>query len=174
MRTSYLLLGLVLLPACPLLDVQAEVQEVCMTYRGVTIPGVPVGVGRIDQSFNFNDLQGAKALADANATLTFTRAEVRATSGVSDFAFVQKADLSIASGDPNSTLPTLSIFDCTDCASSTSTLDAGTATTTPAQDYVKSGSLVVTIALSGTPPAVAWTADIDICMTGNVSYQVGP
>src|SRR5450432_416560 len=115
MRTSYLLLGLVLLPACPLLEVQAEVQEVCMTYRGVTIPGVPAGVGRIEQSFNFDDLQGAKALADANATLTFTRAEVRATSGVSDFTFVQKADLSIASGDPNSTLPTLSIFDCTDC-----------------------------------------------------------
>jgi hypothetical protein len=174
MRTSSLLLGLVFLPACPLLDVQAEIQDVCMTYRGVTIPGVPVGTASIEQSFNVDDLQGAKALADANATLTFTRAEVRATSGVSDFSFVQRAELSIASGDPASTLPTLTIFDCVDCASSTSTLDAGTATTTPVQDYMKSGSLVVTVALSGTPPVADWTADIDICMTGSVRYQVGP
>jgi hypothetical protein len=175
MRTSYLLLGLVVLPACPLLDVQAEVQEVCLTYRGVTIPGVPAGAGgTIDQSFNFDDLQGAKALADANAHLTFTRAEVRATSGVTDLSFVKHADLSIASGDPNSTLPTLSIFDCDDCSTSASALDTDNATTSPVEDYIKSGSLVVTIALTGAPPANDWSVDVDICMTGNVSYQVGP
>jgi hypothetical protein len=170
---SLLLLGLVtLVPACPLLDVQADVQEVCLTYRGVTIPGVPIG-GSISQSFNFDDLQGAKDLADANAVLTFTRAEVRATAGVPSFSFVKSAALSIASGDPNSTLPTLSVFDCQDCGNPTTTLDVNDATTTPVQDYVKSGSLVVTIDFTGTPPANDWTVDVDVCMSGSIDYTVG-
>ena len=174
LRTSFLLVGLVtLVPACPLLSVQAEVQEVCLTYTGVTIPGVPAG-GNISQSFDFKDLQGAKALADANAQLTFTHAEVRATSGVSSFSFVQQAELSIASGDANSTLPTLSIFKCDGCGNATTTLDVTNATSSPAQDYMKTGSLVVTIDLTGTPPATDWTADVDICMSGTVDYTVNP
>jgi hypothetical protein len=174
MLRPFMLAGLVLLPACPLLDVQAEVQQVCLTYRGVTIPGVPLGQTTIDQSFSLDQLQGAKDLADADAKLTFTHAEVRATSGVSDFSFVQKAELSIASGDPSSTLPTLSIFECQNCGTATTTLDVDNAVTTPIQDYIKSGSLVVTIALQGTPPATDWTADVDVCMTGTVSYTVNP
>ena len=168
MLRPLMLAGLVLLPACPLLDVQAEVDEVCMTYRGVTIPGVPAGETRIEQSFNVDQLQGAKDLADADAQLTFTRAEIRATSGVSDFSFVQQAELSIASGDPNSTLPTLAIFECQDCGTATTTLDVDNAMVTPIQDYIKSGSLVVTLALQGTPPATDWTADVDVCMTGSI------
>ncbi|MEP6862430.1 MAG: hypothetical protein ABJE66_17530 [Deltaproteobacteria bacterium] len=170
----YLVASLLVLPACPLLDVQAQVQEVCLTYRGVTIPGVPVGQTSIDQSFTFDQLQGAKDLADADAQLTFTHAEVRAVSGVSDFSFVQTADLSIASGDPNSTLPTVSVFDCEGCGTSAAALDVDNAATVPVQDYIKTGSLIVTIALQGTPPANDWVADVDVCMTGNISYKVSP
>jgi hypothetical protein len=170
----YLVASLLVLPACPLLDVQAQVQEVCLTYRGVTIPGVPVGQTSIDQSFTFDQLQGAKDLADADAELTFTHAEVRAVSGVSGFSFVQKADLSIASGDPNSTLPTVSVFDCEGCGTSAAVLDVDNAATVPVQDYIKTGSLIVTIALQGTPPANDWIADVDVCMSGNISYKVAP
>jgi hypothetical protein len=171
----FLLAGLAaLVPGCPLLAVQAEVQEVCLTYRGVTIPGVPIGQTSVDQSFDFNDLQGAKALADADATLIFTRAEIRATSGVTNFRFVQQAALSIASADPRSTLPTLGIFSCRDCANDTPTLDVTNPATAPVQDYIKSGSLVVTVDLAGTPPTADWTADVDVCMSGTISYQVNP
>jgi hypothetical protein len=170
----FMVASLLVLPACPLLDVQAQVEEVCLTYRGVTIPGVPVGQTSIDQSFTLDQLQGAKDLADADAQLTFTHAEVRAVSGVSGFSFVQKADLSIASGDPNSTLPTVSVFDCEGCGTSAATLDVDNAATVPVQDYIKTGSLVVTIALEGTPPANDWIADVDVCMSGNISYKVAP
>jgi hypothetical protein len=162
----FLLAGLVVLPACPLLEVQGEVQEVCLTYRGVTIPGVPVGQTQVSQSFTLDQLQGAK--------LTFTHAEVRATAGVSDFSFVQHAELSIASGDPASTLPTLSIFNCEGCATTSTTLDVDNPTTTEVQDYIKTGSVIVTIDLKGTAPATDWTADVDVCMTGNISYTVAP
>jgi hypothetical protein len=170
----FMVASLLVLPACPLLDVQAQVEEVCLTYRGVTIPGVPVGQTSIDQSFTLDQLQGAKDLADADAQLTFTHAEVRAVSGVSGFSFVQKADLSIASGDPNSTLPTVSVFDCEGCGTSAAALDVDNAATVPVQDYIKTGSLVVTIALEGTPPANDWVADVDVCMSGTISYKVAP
>ena len=174
----YLLASLLALPACPLLDVTAQVQEVCMTYSGVTIPGVPVGQTSIEQSFTLDQLQGASAFArsaaNADAQLTFTHAEIRAVSGVSGFSFVQKAELSIASGDPNSTLPTLSVFDCEGCGTSSPALDVDNATTVPVQDYIKTGSLVVTIALQGTPPENDWVADVDVCMSGNISYKVAP
>ena len=170
----YLLASLLVLPACPLLDVTAQVQEVCMTYSGVTIPGVPVGQTSIEQSFTLDQLQGAADLANADAQLTFTHAEIRAVSGVSGFSFVQKAELSIASGDPNSTLPTLSVFDCEGCGTSSPALDVDNATTVPVQDYIKTGSLVVTIALQGTPPENDWVADVDVCMSGNISYTVAP
>ncbi|MEO6772222.1 MAG: hypothetical protein ABI467_04270 [Kofleriaceae bacterium] len=170
----YLMASLLVLPACPLLAVNAEVQEVCLTYRGVTIPGVPVGQTSIEQSFTIDQLQGAKDLADADAQLTFTHAEIRAVSGVSDFSFVQQADLSIASGDPDSTLPTLSVFSCEGCGTSAPAIDVDHATSVPVQDYIKSGSLIVTIALQGTPPANDWVADVDVCMSGNVSYNVAP
>ncbi|MEO8548855.1 MAG: hypothetical protein ABI678_02740 [Kofleriaceae bacterium] len=170
----FLVAGLVVLPACPLLEVQGEVQEVCLTYRGVTIPGIPVGQTQVSQSFTLDQLDGAKALADADATLTFTRAEIRATAGVRDFSFVQHAELSIASGDPQSTLPTLSIFECDSCGSTSTTLDVDKPTTTPVQDYLKTGSVIVTIDLKGTAPATDWTADVDVCMSGNISYTVAP
>lgn len=174
MRLFLLASSLVVLPACPLLEVQGEVQEVCLTYRGVTIPGIPVGETEVAQSFTLDDLQGAKALADMDATLTVTHAEVRATSGVKDFTFVKKAELSIASGDPDSTLPTLSVFGCDNCSSASTTLDVDNPSTTPIQDYIKTGSVVVTIDLKGTPPANDWVADVDICMSGNISYTASP
>ncbi len=171
----FTLAGLVaLVPGCPLLTVQADVQEVCLTYRGVTIPGVPLGETHVDQSFTFDDLQGAKDLADADATLTFTRAEVRATSGVTSFTFVHRAALSIASADPSSTLPTLGIFSCDDCGNATPTLDVTNPTTAPVQDYIKSGSVIVTVDLAGTPPSADWTADVDVCMNGTIDYAVSP
>ena len=58
----YLLASLLVLPACPLLDVTAQVQEVCMTYSGVTIPGVPIGQTSIEQSFTLDQLQGGREL----------------------------------------------------------------------------------------------------------------
>jgi hypothetical protein len=168
-----LLCGLTaLVSGCPLLDVRAEVEEVCMTYRGVTIPGMAAGATSVEQSFDFDDLRGAKQLADAGATLVFTRAELRATSGPTSFELVHHATLSIASADPASTLPTLDVFTCDDCGNATPTLQITNASTTPVDDYLETGGLVVTVDLAGTLPTADWTADIDVCMTGTIAYQL--
>jgi len=174
MLRTYLSLvaGLALLPGCPLLDVQADVQDVCVTYPGLQIPAQPPATTAIERSFTVDQLDSFKDLADQGFTLAFSHGVARATSGVSDFTFVQHADLAIASGDPSSTLPTLEIFDCDGCASADGTLDVAAAGSADATAYVASGSLVVTIDLAGTAPTVDWTMDVDVCMTGAGSYQV--
>jgi len=165
--------GLMTLPACPLLDASADVQETCISYPGVQVPAMPASARMVDQSFTVGNLDSFKTLADQGFTLAFAKGTVTATSGISDFTFVTSAQLSVASGDPSSTLPTLDVFDCDGCTTSGSALTIDASSQTDAAPYVETGSLVVSVVLAGTPPAVAWSMDVDVCMTGQASYQLG-
>jgi hypothetical protein len=171
----FLLAGLVTLPACPLLDLQVDVPEVCVTYRGIQVDAVPEGQMMVEQSFTLDDLGPLAQLAEQDGSdVRFLRAEVRATSGLADFGFVHQATLTVASGDPSSTLPSVDVFDCEDCATSDATLDVEATSPIDSRAYVQSGSLVVTIALAGQAPTEPWTMDVDICMSGSAEYQVAP
>ena len=176
MIKSYLPLvaGLVVLPACPLLDIETQVAETCATYHGVQVPAVTGAQPSLSQEFTLSDLSSIGELAKLNGTLAFTRAEVRATGGISDFSFVHDASLTIASADPSSTLPSIVVFACSDCGTDTATLDVATNAQLDAKAYVASGSLAVTVDLVGQAPEVAWTMDVDVCMTGDVSYTYAP
>ena len=173
-RLAFLPLALVMLPGCPLLDVDTEVAETCATYHDVQVAAVPIARSSLTQSFTLDQLQTLQQLASLDATLTFTHADVHATSGITDFSFVTDVSLAIASGDPSSTLPTATVFDCNNCGTADPTLDVASNTVIDAKDYVTSGSLIVTVDLAGQPPAIAWTMDVDVCMTGNVSYTYSP
>lgn len=168
-------LGLVALTTgCPLLEVQAEVQEVCLTYRGVELPGAP-DLDSIDQSVTFDDLGGVRDLVDLDAELRFVRAELRAASGIDRIDFVQRARLSIASGDPSSPLPTLDVYHCDgDCLSEGNALAIPAEVQHDAIAYLASRSIVVDFELAGRLPAEPWTADIDVCFTGRINYAVEP
>ena len=166
--------GLALLPGCPLLEVEARVDETCATYHDIQVDGVPDGLPPPSQTFTFDDLHSINALASLDAVLTFARAEVRATSGISDFSFVRTADVEIASGDPSSTLPSLVVFRCEECATAESSLDLSPTVAADAKPYIDSGSLVVTVDFTGQAPPVAWSMEVDVCMGGTVSYAYSP
>ncbi|HEX4454132.1 MAG TPA: hypothetical protein VH143_24885 [Kofleriaceae bacterium] len=168
--------GLALLPACPLLDLQADVQSACVSYSDVAVDPMPQVTGTIEKSFTVNDLDSLKQLADDGFQLSFASGDVTSATGISSFGFVKSADVAVASGDPNSTLPTLE-FSCSDCGGDTTELDftpvtTGSAATVDAKPYFDSGSLIVTIGLTGMPPSVAWSMDVDVCVTGTASYEV--
>jgi hypothetical protein len=172
------LLGLALLPACPLLDLQADVQSACVHYSDVAVDPMPQVTATIEKSFTVNDLDSLKQLADDGFQLSFASGDVASATGISGFGFVKSADVAVASGDPNSTLPTLE-FTCTDCGGDSTELDfapvgsdSGSAATVDAKPYFDSGSLIVTIGLTGMPPSIAWSMDVDVCVTGTASYQV--
>jgi hypothetical protein len=173
-KSLLLAVGLLVLPACPLLDVETEVQETCATYHDVQVDGVPVAQGTLSTTFTFSDFGPLQDLTSLNTDLQFTRAELRATTGVSDFAFVQGASLTIASGDPSSTLPSVVVFECAACSTPAPVLDVATSASIDAKDYVTSGSLIVTADFTGRAPAVAWTMDVDVCMSGRGSYSYTP
>src|SRR6185436_10233683 len=117
-KSFVLVCGLAMLPGCPLLDVEVEIPDVCLTYRNLQIPAAPGGLTSAKQSFVFDDLSAAHDLTSkVDADLEFVRAEVRATSGIDSFSFVKAVHVVVASGDPDSKLPPLTIYNCdTDCA----------------------------------------------------------
>lgn len=167
-------LALVALPGCPLLDAEVEVPEVCITYADVRVPGV-TDDSQIQSSFLIEDLSAIEELADLDASLEFVRGEARITSGLDGFSFVEGARLTIASGDPESTLPTLSLYECTgDCLAAGTTLALPGGQQNAVLDYVKSGSLAIGIDLAGPPPATDWVMEVDICLKGRAGYSLEP
>jgi hypothetical protein len=173
-KSLMLVAALATLPACPLLDVQVTVPEVCVTYKDVHVDGMPGGETMIEKMFTVDHLDQAKALADQGATVQFVHAQIRATSGISSFDFVRQAKLTVASADEASTLPAVEVYDCEDCATSGSVLDVDATSQVDPNPYLASGSLLVTIDLAGQAPADAWTMDVDICMSGTIDRTYSP
>lgn len=159
------------LAGCPLLEIEASIEEVCVTYRDVEIVGV-VG-DHIQHSFTTGELGELQGLAEQDAEMSFTRVTLRAHGG--ELTTVSSARVAVASGDPESTLPTLPIVECDgDCLPDGNTLAIPAATQHSAVAYVATGSLVIDLELRGQLPAEAWTADVDVCMNGRFRYAVEP
>jgi hypothetical protein len=170
MKIPFALALLVLPTGCPLLELDANVSEVCVTYSNVQIDAVTGD--HVQASVTIDDLGQLQDLVGRDSDLRFVRAELR---GASSLSFVSAAEVSIASGDPASTLPTLSIVACDgDCLADGSALGIPAAVQHSAVAYVKTGSLVIDLDLRGQLPAQAWTADVDVCMTGHLQYAVEP
>jgi hypothetical protein len=164
--------GLVLLTGgCPLLQIEAEVQEVCMTYADLEIPGSD-GSGTISHQFVFDDLMSIDEIEQLDGNVEFVNVKLRAKSGVSDLGFVESAHITVASGDPASTLPELTIVDCSGAACPT----AGSAITLLASEhgdamaYLRSDSVAVSLDVTRVLPTQAWTIDVDVCVKGTIRF----
>lgn len=162
----------ILATGCPLLDVEAELGEVCLTYRDVEVPGV--ATGDVARSFVFDDLAEVHQLLALDPELRFVRAEVRAVTGAESFA-VDRATITIGSADPDAALPALPVYACDgDCPSDDGTLVIPAAAQTSALAYVAADAIAVDVALAGTLPAQPWRMDVAVCVEGSVAYRVEP
>lgn len=171
-------LSLVSLAAgCPFLEIEAEMPEVCMTHHGVEIEGVPSEYATgIDQSFVFDDLSAFDELKDLDADLRFVSATVRATYGVGNLAFIDSATIQIASNDPDSTLPTRAIYACASggCPAKDNALAIPVQDQDDALEYIRSGSMAISLQADGSMPTESWTMDVEICVAGRASYSFQP
>jgi hypothetical protein len=173
LRSAALVAGLAALPGCPLIDAQADVPDVCLTYPNLQIQ--TPAVDSASQSFVFDDLSKVKDLVNHDASLEFTRAELRVTSGIDDLSFVQAFHLVVSTDDPASKLPPLTIYDCDgDCAPDGGTLALPAGVAGNVIDYLRTSSIKVDLAFEGRIPAASWTMDIDVCMKGSAGYTVSP
>lgn len=181
-RTTFLQasfgIALVTLAAgCPLLEVEAEMPEVCMTHTDVEVAGVPADYAMgIDETFAFDDLSAFDQLNDLDADLRFVSATVRATHGVGNLAFIDAAAVQIASNNPDSTLPTRAIYSCASgsCPAKDNALVIPVQDQDDALEYVRSGSLSISLQATGNMPTEAWKMDVEICVAGRAAYTFAP
>jgi hypothetical protein len=167
-------IGLTMLPGCPLLTIEAEVEEVCLSYPNLEVTSA-MAQSSIRQSFVFDDLSAIHDLAEHDAHLEFVRATVRATSGIADFQFIRAVRIVVSSGDPGSALPPLTMYDCDgDCAPEGNELAIPAATGNDAIAYLRGDSVLVDLDFDGEIPAGTWTMDVDVCMKGKAAYTVNP
>ena len=156
--------SLSMLTGCPLVEVTAELEEVCITHTDVHIDGVTET--SVSQHFTFADLSDVHDLLQLDADLRFTRAEVRPTSGVTDLAFVQSAHVAFDDAP---------VFACDgDCPTLDHAAALFAASPVNAVDYLAQDSVEVSLDVTGQLPATAWTVDVDACVKGHITYSLDP
>jgi hypothetical protein len=164
------LLALSMLPACPLVEVEVEVPEVCITYDDIEVTGA---TPEIHESFVVDDLGELPALTEHAEGLAFRRAEAIAVSGIDNFDFVESARIRIAPGrEP--TVPSLTLYACDgDCVTRADALALGDDEQADVLDYLRGDAITLELELAGEPPPVAWTMSVVVCFEGRVRYAVG-
>lgn len=164
---------------CPLLKVEADFDAVHVTYKNLTVPGVPAEAGgHITRSFVADDLaavEGFNDVIDIGGSLELVSAELRAASGVADFAFVQRVNVNVGSGDPASALPMAPFFTCEgNCAPIGDALTIPPTAQANALAYLKTGSLLVDVEVDGVLPVADWSVDIDLTFQGHIEGTYAP
>lgn len=164
--------GLFLLPGCPLVDIEAEVPEVCLKYPNLEITN-PEAASSLTESFTFDDLADIHDLVEHDASIQFVRAQVRATSGVENLAFVRSLRVMVSS--PTSSLPAMTMYDCDgDCVPEGDTLEIPAAVGNDAIAYLRQDAIAIDLDFQGEIPAGTFTLDVDVCLKGSAGYTVSP
>jgi hypothetical protein len=166
-------LFLVALTGCPLVSVEAEIPDACLTYTAVRVPGLPPGL-QFSYTKTLDELPLAEGFISLDAVITDARATLRATSGVESFDFVDGLVVTISSADGS--LPPFDLVACQhgNCASPTKTTTLATETPENLIDYMQAGPANVTITLTGDLPLNEWTTDVEICLSAKMRLTVEP
>jgi len=163
--------ALVVLAGCPLISVEAEIPDACLTYAEVEIGGVPHGV-----AFTFTKTLDEVPLIDGfvsfDAAITEARATLRARSGVSDLHFVDGLVVTIDNGERAPFV----LVACEHGSCASPTRESAIAIDTPADliDYLTTGPAEIKIEMTGALPTETWVADIEICLSGSARLTVEP
>ena len=146
---------------CPLASIEVDVSEVCVS-RDVEV-GASDGASA-SASFTVDDFGKLGTLAGQDSEAQFTSVrfpDLRAQ--------LTSARAAVASGNPDVTLPTIEVA----CNGNCSDLAVPAQLEADAVDYIRSGSITVELELAGQLPTEAWTAKVDVCMTGTFATSVG-
>lgn len=175
-RPALLLLAAALLgSACgELLFVQVEVAEICKTFEGQTVPGVPTDV---EGAFAFDEeLPLGEVLSQVDEDLATLDARLvgmsfLARSGIEDFAFADELSVDVETSD--GALPALALVRYTREASAAAPkqleLEVAPNDLTP---YLRAPAVKLKTALRGALPRHDWQMDVRACLSakGHVRY----
>ena len=156
----------------PLAEVDADVDEVCLADSNVQVPASVAGdpSAPVAQTFVIDDLSSVHQLLDYDAKLTFVRAELR-TSTPDVLAGIESATVGLAGEN----LPHAIVYACDgDCDATAASLDLPAQTVDDALAYLSADKLAVDLSAVGSLPAFAWSADVDVCVSGHAHYAYTP
>lgn len=166
-------LFVLVLSGCTLLEAELELGEVCVTHRDVHVEGVALPA--IAFELTSGELAQLHELVDLDAELALVRAEFRVTDGPGDLTRIDRAELSLAAGAPDSTLARLVAYGCAgDCAGTERALVIPAGVQRDIVEYLRASEVILGVALEGTLPAEPWTMEVDVCMDGHVSTTIEP
>ena len=172
LRSFTSVVALALLAGCPVLDIQVDVPQTCVTYPGLQV-GASASGSAIDATVTDNQLGALQALATQGLVVTLVSGAVRAASGITDLGFVERAGITLASGSASSTLPSVDAFDCGPCGSG-SAITLSPTSATDLAPYFAGGTVAVSVDLAGALPTVAWSMDVEVCVAGSGTRTYDP
>lgn len=159
---------------CPLVQVEAEIEQVCVTRAGVEVAAAG-GAGRAVVRTTTTDLAAARDLLDPRDEVRFVRFSARAGGGVTSLGFLRAARVHVASADPTSPLPQLLVFECgAECVTAEGGYQAPAVTEANAVDYALADELAFELELEGALPERAWSLDAEVCLSGRVVRSYSP
>jgi hypothetical protein len=161
---------------CPLLEVEAEFEDLLVTYPGIEISAASEGEQQhTERSFAVDDLMALEQAARFvdGGMVELVSADLRPSAGI-DLGFIQRASIVVRSGDPDSPLAPLTYACDGDCTVDAGVLAIQSLDTQNALAYLQTGSLLVEVSIDGELPARAWTLDVDLHFRGTVKASVKP
>lgn len=163
-----------LLAGCPLVQVEAQIEEVCIARTGIVVE--PAANRRVTVvRTSIADLAAVNDLLDPADLVTFRRFVARPTSGPTSLAFLESAQIVIAPADPTSPLPPTPAFSCSaSCVAADGAFTAPAASDANVVEYLQLPELAFELTLTGTLPAQRWTLDAEVCMAAKLTRTVSP
>ncbi len=175
LTTTVALVSLSLLSGCPLIQVELDLPEVCLTMDAIDVDG-STGTGAMSIERNIDITERVRniqnALAEQGVTnqlelVSFAAHIVPSAHAPSDFRFVDQLSVTLpASGQQLG----VTLVDCTDCGSDDSSvwLDLPRIDMRP---YAERETISIDVALMGNMPAHSWQMSADLCFSAQLGYS---
>jgi hypothetical protein len=157
-----------------MLSVEAEVPDVEVTQHDIAFEGVPGGatLGDISTGKSFTQERPALDLPkEIDSSVQAVKIELRAKTGIHDFAFLRALRITMAPKDGTSEPIELINYEKADGAVVGATLTIPSKNPVNILDQWKATSAVFTVTVAGTLPEQAWTMDMAVHFAGKVSYK---
>jgi len=171
-KTLLLVLPLLFAAGCgdPLFFAQVSDSKVCFVVDNESVPAAPSGIGPVsvnwNGSFDLSSIPG-HGRQDTTGNVTMLSLEIDSTTDMSGITNVVVALPGIVSGD------------YIDYTQATPSSDLTSILMTPTQPNVNllsaltnGGTLPYSITLTGSPPTVAWQANITACVSVNLEVNL--
>ena len=166
-------LSIGLLSGCPVLSAEAEIGEMCVTFKDRTIKGTAAGQP-FRHSVIAEPFEVFPALLQFDMEISHARATLILKQGAEDFSFLESISVYARGVEAGNELPPVALVNCPDylCASDGGETSFDTDVPGTLGDYVAAGAMQLDITLRGPLPETDFTVDIEVCVSGLASVAL--